>query len=67
MSEITITREQFLQAVADANEQWRKTPAADGSENVFAEYMMWIQNMAFGLMLEEKLFGDEDDENKEDN
>lgn len=70
MSEITITRGQFREAVSAAVETWQDVPAADGKTDSFAEFMMFIQNMTFSALLEKQLFGDEDeknDENEEDN
>lgn len=67
MSEITITREKFREVLADAAKHWKDIPSADGEKNSFAEFMMFLQNMAFGALVEKKLFGEEDEKNEEDN
>ena len=57
---IIITADEFLEAVKAANEKFmkisRETP---GSKLV--EAMMGIQNLAFGALVGEVLFGEEDE------
>lgn len=69
---ITITKEQFDDAIIAANEKWRAISAEKSGEdedgeigNNFAEFMMSLQNIAFGGLIKLVLFG-EDEDNKEE-
>ena len=62
MKEITITREQYNEAVNTANDKF----ISSDKERVLdptATLMMKLQNMIFGRLIAEVLFGDEKEEN----
>ena len=61
MKTITITREQFIDAVEAANEKFGAIGEKTKDRNPMAELMMQLQNTMFGCLLADVLFGEEED------
>ena len=62
MDSITITRDMFNEAVITANKKFAssdKTPSDGKHEMVL--FMMELQNIAFGALIGETLFGEKED------
>lgn len=64
---ITITREQFEEAIIAASEKFREIGAKDRDEDrAFVDFMMSLQNIAFGGLIANVLFGEDNEDNKEE-
>jgi hypothetical protein len=63
MENITITREEFRDAILKANEEFTNVGKKAGDEAATANLMMGIQNVLFGSLLETVLFADKKEEN----
>ena len=69
MNEITITREQFMNAVKSANEKVRdigKKGVDENEVNPMTLLLVSLQNLAFGSLLGDELFNKNNEENTED-
>ena len=62
MDSITITKEQFLEAVAITNDKFLKAGAEekDDADGKMALFMMGLQNITFGMMVCDTLFPKKD-------
>lgn len=64
MDTITITREQFHEAVVEAEKKFAAVgERPKGSEQEMINMMMSLQNILFGTMIGDVLFGDKKEEN----
>ena len=57
---ITITEEQFLEAVSKAQTKWDK--AGTRNSDVFTSVLMLLQNLAFATLIKDELFKDDGEE-----
>lgn len=60
MKTITITEEQFKDAVTKANDKFKKIGSKKDTDakNEMAEFMMGLQNIMFGSLIGDVLFND---------
>ena len=59
---ITITEEQFREAVMKAQEEWESVGEQADTKNSTALFVMGLQNMAFGALIARVLFRESEDE-----
>ena len=58
---ITITEEQFREAVMKANEEWMSIGQEDKNINPMVHMASGMQNMMFGAKIHHLLFGERED------
>ena len=62
MDSITITREQFNKTVLAANKKFMEADKSPEKDNQgLVHFMMGLQNVAFGALIGEMLFGEKED------
>lgn len=60
---ITITREQFRDAISKATDNWNSIGKETRNYDACKSMLMTLQNIMFGSLLEEVLFEDKEEEN----
>ena len=58
--EITITREEFRKLLNEANKRFLEIVEGDSNTDPMASFVMGLQNLTFGTVLETTLFGKEE-------
>ena len=61
MKSITITRDEFIKAVEQANKKFGEVGAKREDRNEVTEIMMQLQNTVFGCILADVLFNEKED------